>query len=169
MGESYNLISDFGVDVVMGAYGPKMKSLASWTQGWVSRHALSPEEFGVECNMVKSFMFEMNNSPDFLYIADVPVSHTLEPWLCKSLAYRYLLQTKYRNAVFNHETAKNIELDSTTVPQSILEDFSAVGDTGTIIKMLESYVAYGANTFSIRYYGRDLEKFGDVIEHFKNQ
>lgn len=157
------------VDIVIGAVGPKMKSFAIGTNGWVSRHALSPEEFGEEHFEVKLHETDKKMPLDFIYIADVPVSHLDEPWLWKSLAYRYLLQTKYRDDTFNKLTQDRIEADSSKVPRSTLEGFSAIGNTEDIIKKLESYVSYGANMFSIRYYGEDLEKFGDVIDYFKDK
>jgi alkanesulfonate monooxygenase SsuD/methylene tetrahydromethanopterin reductase-like flavin-dependent oxidoreductase (luciferase family) len=167
MKDSCRQLQDLDVNVVMGAYGPKMKELASKYGGWVSRHALSPTEFGNERDEVEQHL--RDDDKDYLYIADVPVSHLDEPWLWKTLAYRYLLQTKYREETFNQLVKDDIEIDSSTVPHPILEGFSAVGSTDEIIDKLESYVSYGAKMFSIRYYGDSLEKLSGVMEYFRNQ
>jgi hypothetical protein len=149
------------VPVVIGAYGPKMKNLASKWDGWVARHALSLPEFIKEKNEVKQRL-----GKDYLYIADVPVSHLDEPWLWKTLAYRYLLQTKYRDMTMG-ASKFGIEKDSLTVPRSTLEGFSAVGTSDDIINKLSCYVVNGAKMFSIRYYGESLDKFGDVMDYIR--
>jgi len=152
------------VPTVIGAYGPKMKDLASEWHGWVARHALSPSEFLKEKYEVQRHLG--TDDKDYLYIADVPVSHMDEPWLWKTLAYRYLLQTKYRDMIIG-SSKFSIEKDSLDVPRSTLQGFSAVGSGDDIISKLSDYVVNGAKMFSIRYYGDSLEKFGDVMDYIR--
>jgi hypothetical protein len=137
--------------IVVGARGLRMKAIASGTDGWVSRHALSPSEFHDELLYVK----DMVASNDFLYIADVPVSFIDEPWLWKTLSYRYLLQTKYWDKPFTKRMKFDIEADSTSVKRSILDGFSAVGDCCDVTIKLKKYIDAGANVLSIRLYGDD--------------
>ncbi len=165
MRENLEVILKFPISIIIGAYGPKMKRIASEFNGWVPRHALSPSEFLKEKDEVKQYVrFDYK---DYLYIADVPVSHINEPWLWKTLAYRYLLQTKYRNKTFSIFLNRDIESDSCKVGTDTLRGFSAIGSTDEIIGKLQSYIDNGANMFSIRYYGEDLEKFSEVMEYFR--
>jgi alkanesulfonate monooxygenase SsuD/methylene tetrahydromethanopterin reductase-like flavin-dependent oxidoreductase (luciferase family) len=162
--ESAEALIGLEVPTVIGAYGPNMKELASGWHGWVARHALSLPEFIKEKYEVQQHLG--TEDKDYLYIADIPVSHMDEPWLWKTLAYRYLLQTKYRDKTIG-ASKFGIEKDSLTVPRSTLEGFSAVGTGDDIINKLSGYVVNGAKMFSIRYYGDTLEKFGDVMDYIR--
>jgi len=152
------------VPIIVGARGLKMKKLAgTLADGWVSRHALSFSQFMQEMKEVKQWV----RNDKFMYVADIPVSFLDDPWLWRSLAYRYLLQTDFWGMTFTEEVKKNIEIASSNVSRLTLESFSAVGDEEKIVGILEPYVKNGVNVFSIRLYGNSFERFSKVIDYFK--
>lgn len=156
--------SRIGVAVYVGASGPKIKKLAGMmADGWVSRHACTVSEYAEELDGVIRWV---GNRP-FDYIADIPVSFVDTPRIWRSLAYRYLLATHFKDMVFTQEMLKEIEKSSSLVPRETLQNISGVGDKDRIIDVLERYIKLGVNLFSIRLYCDSFERFGEVIQYFK--
>lgn len=157
--------SRIDIPIYVGTSGPKIKRLTGrMADGWIGRPALSIDEYEKEMSEVKRWV---SNRP-FDYIADLPVSFKDEPWLWKSLAYRYLLQTNFKDMVFSNRVMKEIEDASSRVPREVLENISAVGNEDEIIEVLEHYVDLGVTLFSIRLYCNSFEKFREVIRYFKH-
>ena len=156
--------SQLDIPIYVAASGPKMKQLTGrMADGWISRPALSIDEYEKEMSEVKRWV---SNRP-FDYNADLPVSFKDEPWLWKNLAYRYLLQTDFKDTIFTNSVIKEMEDASSRVPREVLENISAVGNQDEIIDVLKHYVHLGVTLFSIRLYCNSFEKFSAVIKYFK--
>ena len=146
---------------IVAARGKGMKQVAcSHADGWMVRHALSFDEYVKE----KKGVERMCTDDFFLYCADVPIAFRESDVLYKSLAYRYLFQTKYFNSLFSDKDLKALDEDAKAVSRETLRKTIVIGDTKVVIRQLKRYVGNGVGFFSIRLYDDEFDNFKRVIE-----